>query len=492
MAKRLWGEMFAEQPSDEVVAFMAGRDVQGLPPCDEVLIPHDLAGSRAHATMLGEQGIIPAASAARILEGLARIGELYDAGEFRLEPRLEDVHSNVERKLAELIGDEDAAYLHTGRSRNDQVLLDMRLWEREAARDIARSASDLAEVLLELAREHRETAMPGFTHHQHATVATFGFVATGFAPGFLRCAERALEWLRRYGRCPLGAATGYGTTFPLRRERVAELLGFDGVEESALDTVHTRGEAECELVGLLEMGVAHAASLASSLILLSTDEFGAVRISDAYSTGSSIMPQKRNPDALEVIKARAAQVAGTAHGLRSLAGRSLFGYNREQQWSKYLVMDALREGAPCFGVLAGVLATMRVDRERLRALAMRGFVGATALVEALCQERGFAFRVAKSLVSRAVALSAEEGAVEVLPGALARAAEEMELAAPCTPEETARWQSIEWTLERASHTGGPAPEAVDRTAESLASRLGQIREALDSAGDGTVASGGVS
>jgi argininosuccinate lyase len=474
MAKRLWGEMFTDQPSAEVLAFMAGRDVQGLPPCDEVLLPYDLQGNIAHATMLTETGIIPEASGRSILKGLAQLAERCERGELTLDPALEDVHTNVERKLADLIGDEDAAHLHTARSRNDQVLCDMRLWERDVAAEIGSSARHVAETLLDLALEQRETAMSGYTHHQHATAATLGFVLAGFAPGFVRCAERASEWTARYNRCPLGAVTSYGTTFPICRERTAELLGFDGPEESALDSVHTRGEAECELVGLLELGVVHCSSLAASLIVLSTDEFGGLRIADAYSSGSSIMPQKRNPDALEVMKARAAAVGGAGQALRGLAGRSLFGYNREQQWTKYLVMDAVREGLPCFGVLAGVLTSMSVNPSRLRELATRGFLGATALVEALCQERALPFRIAKSLVSRAVALSSERGLAEVSHEALAVACGEMGLSIEVCAESVRDWQEPERALTRAAHLGGPAPAAVEETVRRLRERLARV------------------
>ncbi len=471
MTKRLWGEMFSEQPDEAVLAFMAGRDVVGVAPCDEDLIPYDLATNRAHAAMLMECSIIPDESGRRILEGLDALAERHAAGDLRLDPALEDVHSNIERALADLIGDEHAGHLHTARSRNDQVLCDMRLWERDAADGVASAARRLAETLLDLASAHGETIMPGFTHHQHATLTTFGHVLAGFAGGVIRTAERAAEWRARFNRCPLGAVTSYGTTFPIDRDRTAGLLGFDGVEESSLDSVHTRGEAEAELVGLLELGLAHLASLSASLILLATPEFDCLRIADSYSSGSSIMPQKRNPDSLEVIKARAAAVAGCAQALRSLTGRSLFGYNREQQWTKYLVMDAVREGLPCFDVLAGALRSLTVNRERMRELTSRGFLGATPLVELLCSERGLPFRTAKSVVSRAVGLSAAAGRESVAPADLRAALAEYELSIEVTDADVAGWQAADLVLPRLSHLGGPAPEAVHATIRALSERL---------------------
>lgn len=470
--KRLWGGRFAETPTAQVLSFMAGRDLASLPACDEVLIPYDIAGSLAHATMLMENGIIPVESARRILEGLAAIREAHRAGEFRLDPLLEDVHTNVERELARRIGEEHAGHLHTARSRNDQVLVDMRLWERDAAKAIATDARHLAEVLIELGREYRDAVMPGFTHHQHATVTSLGHVFLGFAGGVIRTVERCRDWLERFNRCPLGAVTGYGTTFPIDRARVAELLGFPAPDEVSLDPVHTRGEAEAELVGVLGLGVQHLASLAASLILLGTTEFSCVAIAEAYSTGSSVMPQKRNPDALEVIKARAASVSGYGAALRNLAGRSLFGYNREQQWTKYMTMDAVREGEPCFAVLSSVLVTLEVHRERLAELAGRDFVGATPLTEALCRERGLAFRSAKSVVERAVALSVASGSPDwVSPLSLRTALDEAHLSVEVSDEEIRMWQEPELVLRQLTHEGSPGPDAALAASEVLMARL---------------------
>ncbi len=483
MTKRLWGEMFAEQPDDAVLAFMAGRDVVSVSPCDEDLIPYDLATNRAHATMLLECSIIPEESGQRILDGLEALAKRHAAGELHLDPALEDVHSNIERALADLIGDEHAGHLHTARSRNDQVLCDMRLWERDAADSIVAAAHRLAEALLALASTHTATVMPGFTHHQHATLTTFGHVLAGFAPGVIRCAERAAEWRARYNRCPLGAVTSYGTTFAINRARTAKLLGFDGVEESSLDSIHTRGEAEAELVGLLELGLAHLSSLSASLILLATPEFGCIRIADAYSSGSSIMPQKRNPDSLEVIKARAAAVTGCASALRSLMGRSLFGYNREQQWTKYLVMDAVREGLPCFDVLAGVLRTLSVRADRMRELTARGFLGATPLVELLCRERGLPFRTAKGVVSRAVALSSERGLESVAADDLRTALSEYSLSVEVPEAQMIEWQDPDSVLPRLAHVGGPAPESVRAMIAALTERLAAVPRPTPAAED---------
>jgi argininosuccinate lyase len=313
--------------------------------------------------------------------------------------------------------------------------------------------------------------MPGFTHHQHATVTTFGHVLVGFAPGLVRAVERLCEWHARFDRCPLGAVTGYGTTFPIDRLRVAALLGFRGVEESSLDPVQTRGEPEAELGGILELALLHLASLAGSLIVLATDEFGCIRVADAYSSGSSIMPQKRNPDSLEVVKARAAAVSGLTSALRALPGRSLFGYNREQQWSKYLIMDVVREALPCFGVVRGVLDTMEVRAERMRELAGRGFLGATGLVEALCTERGLAFRAAKKLVERAVAAATDKGLDSVDGASLCAAADEAGLGLEVTHDEVVGWQDPERVLPRLSHIGGPAPEQLRAAAEAVRARL---------------------
>ncbi len=470
--ERLWGGRFAEAPSAATLRFMAGRDVTPDPAADAHLVADDLWATTAHVIMLARQGIIPAAAARLLLDGLAEIGRRHQQGGFALDPAREDVHTNIELTLAEICGAEAGGRVHTGRSRNDQVATALRLYLRGQALAFAADALALVRAALDLADAHRETLMPGFTHHQPATPTTLGHVLASYAEAFARDAARLLGWLDLHNRSPLGGAAGYGTTIPLDRALTARYLAFDGPHRTSLDPLTTRGEPETDLALALAALLKHLASLAQTVILLGSPGYGLLRLSPAYSSGSSIMPQKGNPDTMEAIKAKAAVAGGIVAGLLGVGAAAFMGYNRDTQWSKYLIVDLVGEATDATAVMTGALTTMSVDRERAAALASGGFVGSAALMEWLVTAHGLPLRRAKHAVEAAVRLSEEAGADEVTAAALREALTSHNSMLVLDDAEVAAVQQPAAIVRSARAIGGPAPGAV---AEAIAS----LREQVD-------------
>jgi argininosuccinate lyase len=468
---KLWGTRFAEGPSGEIVAFLSGRDVKGNPPSDERLIPYDLWGSRAHVLMLGRQGILSRKDERKILQGLKAIGALYRKGKFRLDPSREDVHTNIESFLIEKAGIESGGKIHTGRSRNDQISTDMRLYLRDQVLDFVEGLIGLMEALLKRAGEERRTLMPGYTHYQGATATTFGHLLLSFAEALKRDIERFVQWVRLFNRNPLGAAAGYGTSFDLDRKLTARLLGFDGPTESVTDPITQRWEPEAELAYGIAVMMNHLSTLSQTLIVLSTGEFGMVRLHDRHCSGSSMMPQKRNPDSLEVIKAKASLAHGMMTSFLSV-GKALFiGYNRDTQWTKYWIMDLVEETKPCLFVMTDVIRLLQVDREAMAKRAQSDFVGATALMEWLVRSHGLPLRKAKMVIERAVKYSEVAGGKEVSFRSLKKALQEMKISIPITPASAVRLQQPDRILTRTRSIGTPSEKRVREHLASLGGRI---------------------
>jgi len=444
--EKLWGGRFEELPSKETVDFFSGRDVKGIPPCDERLIPYDLWGSRAHVLMLRRQGILSRQDGRKILKGLKEVETLYRKGKFRLDPSKEDVHSNIESFVIGRIGIESGGKIHTGRSRNDQIVLDMRLYLRDQALEFVEGLAHLIGVLLQRGEAYRSVLMPGDTHHQHAVVTTFGHLLLSFAEGLQRDAQRLIHWYALFNKNPLGAAAGYGTSFPLDRRMTSTLLGFDHPEESVTDPITQRWEPEVELAYALAVMLDHLSSMAQTFILLSTHEFGMVRLDDRHCSGSSIMPQKRNPCSLEVMKAKTSFAHGTVVSLLS-AGKALFmGYNRDTQWTKYWIMDLVDESKPALSVMTDVIRLLRIDETRMLEEAQREFAGATRLMEWVVRTHELPLRKAKMVMERAVKYSEEEGAEKVSYPSLKKALNEMNVNLPMTAKKLEKIQAPEETL----------------------------------------------
>ena len=403
--KYLWGAAFTEQPSHAVLSFTAGRDVIGVPPSDVALLAYDLWCNQAHVVMLAKTGIIPSSDAAKILIALSELEVLIQKKTFTLDPAQEDVHTNIESWLTQKLGIEVAGKLHTARSRNDQVLTDMKLYMRDQVLICVENTLGLLNVLLQLANEHATLPIPGFTHHQHAMVTTFGHVLAGFASMMLRDIERVKHWYVLHNQSPLGNAASYGTSMPIDRKMTSQLLVFDGPDHNALDAITNRWEPEADLAFAQVTLMNHLSTIAQTLILLGTSEFGMITLSDGYSTGSSIMPQKKNPDVLEVIKGKTAYAHGQLVSLLSLGKAAFIGYNRDSQWGKYIVMDLLRECQPAPLVLAGLLASMTVHEDVMKDWSHKAFIGAATLMEQIVSQYKLPMRIAKVIVEKAVKYS---------------------------------------------------------------------------------------
>ena len=473
---KLWGGRFDRLPSQEIIDFLSGRDVRGLPPCDERLIPYDVWGSRAHALMLCHQGILSVQEAKKILRGLKEIETLCQNGKFKLDASKEDVHSNIESFLIRRAGIEAGGKIHTGRSRNDQIALDMRLYLRDQVIALATGLISLMDALLEKAQDHRATLMPGYTHHQHAMATTFGHLLLAFGEGLQRDLQRLMHWVELFNKSPLGAAAGYGTSFRLNRHLTSKLLGFDGPTENTTDPVTQRWEPEGDLAYAVGVMMNHLSTMAQTFILLSTREFDMVRLDDRHCSGSSIMPQKRNPDTLEVIKGKASFTHGIVANLLSV-GRGLFmGYNRETQWTKYWIMDLVEESKPAVGVMAEVVSGLQVNKAQMLAQVQKGFVGATPLMEWMVHSCGLPLRKAKTVVEKAVKYSDEEGLGNVSFRSLSRALREMKVDVPIREKEVRRIQSPEGVLTQACSTGMPSETGIEENRVSLRKRLDGVRE----------------
>ncbi len=410
---KLWGAAFDQEPSDAVIRFTAGRDVQPVAEADAALLPYDLWVNKAHCVMLAKTGIIPASDAATILGGLMKLEKVVKAGKFILDPAKEDVHTNIESWLTATLGIEVAGKLHTARSRNDQVVTDMKLYLRDQVLKFITNTIGVSQTLLGLADTYKSVPFPGFTHHQHAMVTTFGHVLAGFASMILRDIERFEGWCTLHNLNPLGNAVSYGTSFPIDKKMTAEFLGFDGPDHNSMDAITNRWEPEADLGFAITVMMNHLSLIAETLILLSTPEFGMVKLSDAFSTGSSIMPQKKNPDPLEVMKGKAGFAQGQLMSLLSMGKANFIGYNRDSQWTKYIVMDLINECASAPLVLAGVLESLTVHADVMESWCHKGYIGSTTVMEHIIQEKHISMREAKVMVEKLV--KAGSGALDLDP-----------------------------------------------------------------------------
>jgi len=466
---RLYGTSLVS-PTPEVVAFMAGWDVASKGAADQALVPFDLWVNRAHTRMLVAQSILTSAQGQAILRGLAEIEQRYRTGQFVVRPALEDVHTNIEKFLTDELGIEAGLAMHTARSRNDQVVTDMRLWMRARVLNLARLSLGLMQALIDVAHLHVDSVMAGYTHHQHATISTFGHHLAAYAEAIRRVVQRLHFWYETFNYSPLGCVTGFSTTFPIDRHRTAELLGCYGPEPNSIDPITSRWEPEAELAQSLAVLLTHLSSMAQTFILLSTQEFGVLKLHPRFCSGSSIMPQKVNPDTLEVIKAKATEVTSRLQALLMLGRASLTGYNREQQWTKYLIMETCLESLPAVSIMTRIVAhscrplqsnpwlqrDVGIDTVRLHAMAGTGFTGATELLEQLVTRTGIEFRRLKRVMEHAVALSLQQGEANwVTHTALCQALQEEGLAVAVDAATVRRLQEPRTILAAKQVVGGP-------------------------------------
>ena len=471
--QQFWGGRMKEPPEMRNVAYCAGRDVAARPMADAVLIPYDVWQNRAHSLMLAEKGIMPHASLRKVLRGLAEFERRTAAGELALDPAKEDVHTNIEHFVAATAGEGHSGFMHTGRSRNDQSTTVVRMLVRDELLSFGEELGVLIAATLGASARFATVPVPGLTHTQPASLTTVGHWFASHAQALLRDLGRLVEAWDRINVSPLGAAASFGTSWPIGREMTARLLGFSAVQVNTLDCLTNRWEMEAEAATVLEFALTHLSIVSQDLIMLSFPDIGVVQIADRYVTGSSIMPQKRNPDFAEVTRAKAAVVQNLASTLFAVAKGSLSGYNRDAQWTKYLIMDAFAEAADAPAVFAGVFDTLEVNEARAAELARRNFVDAVDVADTLARESGLPFRAAYDIVSKAVRLSDKLGRIdpEVVARLAAEAGAKKTRMALATPEAI---------VASKAHTGGPAPRILARDGKRMADRLKELKAALAS------------
>jgi argininosuccinate lyase len=398
--KKLWGGRFAAGTVGSVEAFTASVDV------DSRLYRHDIAGSIAHAKMLARQRIIPAQDARKIVRGLKTIEQEIASGKFVFSSADEDIHMNIERRLSEKIG-AAGRKLHTARSRNDQVALDMRLFLREEVALINEDLQVLQQALTDAAKKHLDVIMPGYTHLQRAQPVRFAHHVLAYYEMFDRDRERLWSCLERINVLPLGAGALAGTSFPIDRRYVAKLLNFPRVSKNSIDTVSDR-DFVLEFVSVAAVLFVHLSRLAEELVLWSSQEFGFVELPDRYCTGSSMMPQKKNPDVPELVRGKAGRVFGHLQALLTIMKGLPLAYNRDLQEDKIPLFDTVDTVKTSVRIMAEVVHGMKVRKDRMLTAAQDGFMNATDLADYLVK-RGISFRDAHGISGRIVRHCAAKG-----------------------------------------------------------------------------------
>ena len=400
-ANKMWGGRFAAGPDAIMEAINASIGF------DQRLARQDIEGSRAHAAMLAATGILSDSDAEAIREGLLTVLSEIETGAFQFSTALEDIHMNVEARLKDLIG-EPAGRLHTGRSRNDQVATDFRLWVREQCDAAVKGIEALQKALLSQAEAGVDWVMPGFTHLQTAQPVTWGHHMMAYVEMLARDAGRFQDARARMNECPLGAAALAGTSFPIDREATAKALGFERPMANSLDAVADRDFA-LEFLSAASLCAMHLSRLSEELVIWSSAQFRFVTMSDRFSTGSSIMPQKKNPDAAELVRAKIGRIMGATVGLFTVMKGLPLAYSKDMQEDKEQVFDAADNLMLSLAAMEGMVADMSANPEALRAAASSGFSTATDLADWLVREAGLPFRDAHHVTGSLVALAEKEG-----------------------------------------------------------------------------------
>ena len=400
-SNQMWGGRFASGPDAIMEEINASIDY------DRKLFRQDIRGSLAHAAMLETTGILSSEDCDKITHGLNQIGEEIEKGEFSFSRRLEDIHMNIEARLADLIGPA-AGRLHTARSRNDQVAVDFRLWTKEELERTETALTALIEAFLDKAEKHAGDVMPGFTHLQTAQPVTFGHHCMAYVEMFGRDRSRVRDCIERMNESPLGAAALAGTGFSIDRHRTAEALGFREPTRNSIDSVSDRDFA-LEFLSIASICATHLSRLAEEIVIWSTPQFNFVRLSDAFSTGSSIMPQKKNPDAAELVRAKTGRINGSLIALLTVMKGLPLAYSKDMQEDKEQVFDAAASLELSIAAMTGMIRDLAVNTEAMKAAAGSGFSTATDLADWLVREAGLPFREAHHVTGRAVALAEDKG-----------------------------------------------------------------------------------
>ena len=458
-ANDMWGGRFEGGP-DAVL-----RAINASVAFDRRLAPQDVEGSRAHAAMLAATGIVTDSDAEAIREGLLTVLSEIESGAFAFDPALEDVHMNVEARLREIVG-EAAGRLHTARSRNDQVATDLRLWLRGRIDAAVGAVEALMRALLDQAERGADWPMPGFTHLQVAQPVTWGHHMMAYVEMLSRDRGRLLDARARLNESPLGAAALAGTGFPIDRDATAEALGFDRPMANSMDAVSARDFA-LEFLAAAAICAGHLSRLAEEVVVWSSAQFGFARLSDRFSTGSSIMPQKRNPDAAELVRGKAGRVAGALVSLLTVMKGLPLAYSKDMQEDKEPVFDAADTLLLCLAAMEGMVRDLSPDRGRMEAAAAAGFSTATDLADWLVREAGLPFREAHHVTGRLVALAEGSGR-----GLADLTAQEMREVHPAVTEGVADVLSVAASVASRASFGGTAPVRVREQVAAWRERLG--------------------
>jgi argininosuccinate lyase len=456
----MWGGRFGQKPDPLMEEINASIDF------DRKLYRQDIAASKAHAAMLAKTGIITAQDAKKIAHGLDTILSEMTAGTFTFQRALEDIHMNVESRLAELIGPV-AGRLHTARSRNDQVATDFRLWVRDAIDDIDAALAAYQRALADKALEHAATVMPGFTHLQTAQPVTFGHHLLAYVEMAARDRGRFADARARLNESPLGAAALAGSSFPIDRTMTSAALGFDHPMANSLDAVADR-DFVLETLAAASIASVHLSRFAEEIVMWSSPLAGLIRLSDRFTTGSSIMPQKRNPDAAELVRAKVGRIVGALVGLLTVMKGLPLAYQKDMQEDKEGAIDALGALALSLAAMTGMVRDLEPDVARMREAAGDGFATATDLADWLVRERKLPFREAHHVTGRIVAKAAESGvALDKLPLAVMQAIE------PAIDASVFAVLSVDKSVTSRSAFGGTAPSNVRIQAKRWLKRLQQ-------------------
>ncbi len=450
-ANASWGGRFAAGPS----AIM--QDINASIGFDKALWRQDIRGSLAHAAMLARIGLLSQEDEHAIAQGLEAIAQQIEAREFPFDEALEDIHMNIEARLTERIG-EAGKRLHTARSRNDQVATDFRLWVRDAIDGLSEQLTDTMRALAERAAAHAADPMPGFTHLQTAQPVTFGHHMLAYVEMLDRDRSRLADARRRLNRSPLGSAALAGTSFPIDRHMTAEALGFDGPTANSLDAVSDRDFA-LEFLSAAAISAMHLSRLAEEIVIWCSAPYRFIRLSDAFTTGSSIMPQKRNPDAAELVRAKTGRITGALVALLTVMKGLPLAYAKDMQEDKEPVFDAAGAWALSLAAIAGMVRDMTPDTARMRAFAGSGFATATDLADWLVRVLKLPFRSAHHVTGRLVAVAEARG-VDLADLTLA----EMQAIEPAITADVFSVLSVEASVASRTSYGGTAPANVTREA----------------------------
>jgi argininosuccinate lyase len=457
-ANTMWGGRFAGGPA----AIM--QEINASIGFDIRLYAQDIAASKAHCVMLMEQGIISAEDGAAIQYGLDQVLSEIEAGKMKIDRALEDIHMHVEARLAEIVG-ASAGRLHTARSRNDQVATDFRMWVRDAVDGLDAALKDLLSALLDQAEAQADTIMPGFTHLQAAQPVTFGHHLMAYVEMISRDRGRLRDCRKRLNENPLGAAALAGTSFPIDREKTAKALRFDGPMRNSIDAVSDRDFA-LEFLSAASIAAMHLSRLAEELVIWSSAQFGFVKLSDSFSTGSSIMPQKRNPDAAELTRAKTGRIFGALQSLLVVMKGLPLAYSKDMQEDKEPVFDAADSLGLCIAAMTGMIRDLTVDKAKMAASAGAGYTTATDLADWLVRTLGMPFRQAHHVTGRIVAMAEAKGVgIEELTLA------DMQTVEPGIRQDVFAGLGVANSVNSRTSFGGTAPlrvrEAINRARRAL-------------------------